>query len=249
MAPLLLVVEDNPANQKVAVAMLSKLGYSADLAADGAQAVEACRSTDYAAILMDCQMPVMDGYEAAAAIRASESSGQRTPIIAMTASVTGDIRQRCQAAGMDDYVSKPVMLDALAAALRRWISELPAATASQQIDAVWASADPFDPTRVAELRTLNTPGSPDLFFHLATPFAEDAEKRCRAIGAAISNGNTADAAREAHGLDGGAATLGATRLAALCKQLEERLLAGHVDPGMPAQIEAEISHIKRFLDR
>lgn len=248
--PLLLVAEDNPANQKVAVAMLAKLGYTADVVANGEEAVAASSRTGYAAVLMDCQMPVMDGYAAASSIRRLEGESARTPIIAMTASVTGDIKQRCLAAGMDDYLSKPVMLDQLAAALRRWIPDVPTSSEGVGTNHVWAATDPFDPERVADLRTLNTPGKPDLFFHLATPFADDAARRFRALVQALEGGDTGQAAREAHGLYGGAATLGAMRLADLCRQFEEQLSAGDWrDSKIPALIAAEISHIKQFLDR
>ena len=118
--PRLLVAEDNAVNQKVAVAMLSKLGYQADVAANGAEAIEALSRINYEAILMDCQMPVMDGYEATTAIRDAEDGKKRVPIIAMTASVMEGDRDRCIASGMDDYVSKPVARADLEAALDRW---------------------------------------------------------------------------------------------------------------------------------
>jgi CheY-like chemotaxis protein len=104
----LLLVEDNLINQKVAVAMLSSAGYEVDTALSGAAAVAAVASHSYDAILMDCQMPEMNGYEATAAIRAHELPGGRTPIIALTAGARNEDRERCLAAGMDDYLSKPV---------------------------------------------------------------------------------------------------------------------------------------------
>jgi PAS domain S-box-containing protein len=114
----ILVAEDNTVNQKVAVRILQKLGYGADLASDGAEAVEAVKSHPYDVILMDIQMPRMDGLEATRAIRKLELA---TPpfIIAMTADVMPGDRERCLAAGMDDYISKPVRLDILAAALAK----------------------------------------------------------------------------------------------------------------------------------
>ncbi|GAB2861653.1 PAS domain-containing hybrid sensor histidine kinase/response regulator [Nocardioides pacificus] len=108
-----LVVEDDEINQMIAEGLLGKLGYEVDVADNGLEALRAVAGRPYAAVLMDCHMPVMDGYTATAAIRATESEGDRLPIIAMTAAVTVEERERCQAAGMDGYLSKPVDFDVL----------------------------------------------------------------------------------------------------------------------------------------
>ena len=117
----ILVVEDNAANLKVAVRMVERLGYRADVAGNGIEAVRVLGQVHYDAVLMDCQMPDMDGYEATRAIRRNELDGRRTPIIAMTASSLIGDRERCLAAGMDDYISKPVKLHIVAAVLERWL--------------------------------------------------------------------------------------------------------------------------------
>ena len=125
-APLILVAEDNPVNQFLAVRLLDQLGCRSDVVADGVEAVAAIAATSYAAVLMDCQMPEMDGYEATGEIRHRERGADHLAIIAMTAhSMAGD-RERCLAAGMDDYVSKPIRPHLLREALSRWLPALPA---------------------------------------------------------------------------------------------------------------------------
>jgi signal transduction histidine kinase/ActR/RegA family two-component response regulator len=116
-----LVAEDNPVNQRVAVRMLERLGVQADVAGDGVAALHCLSQREYDLVLMDCQMPELDGFEATSRIRAGEGPGQRTPIIAMTASAMRGDRERCLAAGMDDYVAKPVRIDDLRAVLARWL--------------------------------------------------------------------------------------------------------------------------------
>jgi CheY-like chemotaxis protein len=118
-----LLAEDNPINREVALAMLAHLGYQADIAANGQEAVAALTQTPYDVVLMDCQMPEMDGFGATRAIRTHEATAQsgHTPIIALTAHATQEDRQQCLAAGMDDYLGKPFTLEQLRLALERWL--------------------------------------------------------------------------------------------------------------------------------
>ena len=116
----MLVAEDNPVNQRVAVRMLEKLGYVADIAVDGREAVRMARERSYVAILMDCHMPEVDGYEATRQIGQLLAPECRPPILAMTAAGTEGDRERCLAAGMDDYLRKPVEIPQLRAMLDRW---------------------------------------------------------------------------------------------------------------------------------
>ncbi|TDI43752.1 MAG: response regulator [Acidobacteria bacterium] len=121
-----LVAEDNVVNQKVAVRLLEKLGCRVDVAADGAEAVKMVVAFPYAVIFMDCQMPEMDGYEATAAIRRMQAT--HTPIIALTANVMAGDREKCVAAGMDDYLSKPVTPKLLKEMLEKWSPSMPEQT-------------------------------------------------------------------------------------------------------------------------
>ncbi|MBA2696995.1 MAG: response regulator, partial [Actinobacteria bacterium] len=117
-----LVVEDNALNQMVAEAVVTKLGYQVDLVANGEEALHAISAVEYSAVLMDCHMPVMDGFTATVEIRDRQGSQSRVPIIAMTAGAMVEDRDKCLAVGMDDYVSKPVKAEVLAGVLEKWIA-------------------------------------------------------------------------------------------------------------------------------
>jgi CheY-like chemotaxis protein len=123
-APLVLLAEDSPVNQIVATRALERCGARVEVVRDGPQALDALASKRYDAVLMDCAMPMMDGYEATRSLRRSESDGRHTPVIGMTSGgATGDIA-RCLAAGMDDCVAKPMRHRALLETLRRWLPAL-----------------------------------------------------------------------------------------------------------------------------
>jgi CheY-like chemotaxis protein len=116
-----LLTEDNLVNQKVMVRTLEKLGCSVDIANDGSEAVDATRNNTYDIVFMDCEMPVMDGYQATRAIREFEAEGPRTPIVALTANVMNGNKEKCLEAGMDDHVIKPVKRQVLLDVLEKWI--------------------------------------------------------------------------------------------------------------------------------
>jgi CheY-like chemotaxis protein len=123
----ILIAEDNQINQKVALRMLALLGYDADVAENGVEVLRLLENGDYSAVLMDIHMPVMDGMEATQAIRSLDSTLSRIPIIALTANVVHGERQKCLAAGMNDFITKPIEREKFAAALKHWIVEYPEA--------------------------------------------------------------------------------------------------------------------------
>ena len=129
----ILLAEDNEINQRITVRLLEKLGLSSDAVKNGRQAVEAAARRNYALILMDCQMPEMDGFEATALIRTHEGTARHTPICALTANAMEGDRERCLSAGMDDYISKPVSLEKLQEAIDRWLPGPKAAEPAPQV--------------------------------------------------------------------------------------------------------------------
>ncbi|MGD0453689.1 MAG: ATP-binding protein [Solirubrobacteraceae bacterium] len=236
---VVLVAEDNEINHAVAKALLSKLGLRTAIAHNGREAVEMALAKDYAAILMDCQMPELDGYEATRRIRAAEKA-RRVPIIAMTAhSMPGD-RERCLAAGMDDYLSKPVRTEELDAAMSTWLRErdppaepnatsrdassqdTPRSAASSNVSTTGVSRNGatqalLDSDTVRELRdTLTLAMRRDLM----AAFEERLPACVAAIVGAAQRGDQVELRRAAHQLRGSAATLGAARLSLACHRLE-----------------------------
>ena len=203
-----LVAEDNPVNQLVARGLLEGLGYTVEVVADGQQAVAALGRGQYDLVLMDCQMPVLDGYAAAAAIRRQEG-GRRTPIVAMTAHALAGEAEKCRAAGMDDYVAKPVTTERLAAMMARWA---PAAGAGRPDAAL-------DPSVIAALRELEQ-GQPGLLARMVGLYLRDARTQLAALRQAAERGDGYALEWAAHSLKGGSAQIGATAMVALCRDLE-----------------------------
>jgi two-component system sensor histidine kinase/response regulator len=249
----LLVVEDNPINQKVAMGVLKRLGYEADLAPHGEKALEAIALGDYAAVLMDCQMPVMDGYEATKEIRRREGSSGHLPIIALTANAAQEDRERCLDAGMDDYLTKPIRPDALQAAIERWALREPEIAPQPMQEAVVPSvpasvvqelAPAVDEKALDALRELQQEGEPDLLGELIDLFFEDAPNTLKALQVAVAGGDLANASRHAHTLRGCSANLGAKQLASHCETLERQPPTTH-----PADTRQALQRIELELDR
>ncbi len=259
-----LVAEDNAVNQKVAVKMLERLGYRADVAANGLEAVEALSRIPYSAVLMDVQMPEMDGYEATMAIRRREyaeaQQGEthrrggvvRTPIIAMTANVMQGDREKTLEAGMDDYVTKPVKPEELAAALERWIpqpdGEAPdPEEATDGVAAPEGTTDPLDRSVLAGLREL---GDQELLTELAELFVEDVPPRLEALREAIEGGDAASVGRAAHALKGSSGNMGASGMSTICAELEDAERSGELQsaPVLLKRLEAEFGRVRTALE-
>lgn len=239
----ILVAEDDKVNQKVALLMLKKLGVRADVAPDGVEAVRRYKDGRYDLILMDCNMPEMDGYQATGEIRRLEGAGPRVPIIALTANALKSDRKRCLDAGMDAYLTKPVNPDELLTMLSRWlksdglkgpagavhveepqaaprhVAPRPAATAS--------SAGDLDEKALAELKEMG--GGDDLVKDVVKSYLDDEAPVCmRQIQSAVLGGVCEDLRKAAHKLKGSSRAVGARFVSEVCLRLEEMGREGKV---------------------
>jgi CheY-like chemotaxis protein/HPt (histidine-containing phosphotransfer) domain-containing protein len=248
-----LVVEDNVVNQQVAQRLLAKLGCRVDVAANGQEAVTVLARLAYDVVLMDCQMPEMDGFTATAAIREREAAtGQHVPIIAMTANAMQGDRERCLAAGMDDYISKPVQADELVATLRKWILSPAAAAVSPPMVTAEpapagiseASSPALNPAAFAALKGLGGDDDPTFLLGIIEQFVQDASIHLATIHVAAGTGDAAALERAAHTLKSTSASMGALRMAALCHALQELGRAGSVAEAM-GPIEQLVSEFER----
>jgi two-component system sensor histidine kinase/response regulator len=247
-----LVAEDNVVNQRVALRQLQKLGYSADGVANGLEVLEALERIHYDVVLMDCQMPEMDGFEATAEIRRREGSSQRTTIVAMTANALEGERERCIAAGMDDYISKPVRPEAVSAIIQRWTAAANASANSAGLPVTGASGEraALDIGVISNLRALQSRTEPNLLPDLIDSFLRDSAERIAAMRSAEVSGDAKALTRTAHALKGSSGTVGASRMTALCDVIEELSRASSME-GLPALIDAleeEFERVKRALE-
>jgi len=252
-APLVLIAEDNEVNQVVAATMLRQRGLRTEIANNGLEAVTMSATGAYAAIFMDCQMPELDGYEATKRIRDSQTDG-RVPIIAMTANAMPGDRERCLAAGMDDYLAKPLDPGELDAALAQW---LPAVKVSQgakggQEDTPNASAGNellLDEDTIARLRQ---DFAVELRQRLLGTFEEQLAARLPELQAALERHDVEELRRLLHLLKGSSATIGANAFSDACRELEHEA-AGGEEPdgldGLPALGAATITALRAELLR
>ncbi|MCH7895452.1 MAG: response regulator [candidate division NC10 bacterium] len=243
-----LVGEDNVVNQKVAVRLLEKLGCRVDVAANGKEVVQMLKILRYDLVFMDCQMPEMDGYEATEEIRKQDGGARDTPIIAMTAHAMQGDRERCLTAGMDDYISKPLRSEELAAMLENWI--LRSEGAPEEADAGTTPDGAIDATVLADLHEAQEEGEPDFITELIDEFLTVAPRQLGALRNAVTQEDAQTLAREAHRLKGGCGIFGARPMAALCGNLEARGRAGsvHGANAILAQLESEFSRVQRSLE-
>jgi PAS domain S-box-containing protein len=235
----ILLAEDNVVNQKVALRLLERLGLTADVATNGLEAIEALERRTYDVVLMDVQMPELDGLDASRRICARWPE-TRPRIVAMTANALPEDREACFAAGMDDYVAKPIRPDALAEALKRVRPPRPAAARSESVPRV-------DGTALDSLREV---GGDDFLGEVIDTFLADVPTLLETLRNALAEGDAAEVRRAAHTLKSNGATLGATDFAEVCRTLEQRAKDGRLEdaPGLVARIEEERDSLERALD-
>jgi signal transduction histidine kinase/CheY-like chemotaxis protein len=219
--PRLLVAEDNPVNQQLALHLLRGRGYQVDLAVNGREVLEAVRQHEYAAILMDCQMPEMDGYEATMALRALEA-GRRVPIIAMTAGALVGDREKSLSAGMDAHITKPIRRAELFAVLEHWVGEPAPPAGVQPVRATEqeASLPLLDPEMISQLRALERDSGRPVVAPLLTTYLESIERAARELEPAVVGGDWTAVRAVAHRLKGGSLGMGAVTVARACTLLE-----------------------------
>ena len=246
--PLILVAEDNEINQKVLAKQLELLGYRAEMAGNGAEALAHWRRGGYALLLTDLHMPVMDGYRLAAAVRAEEFGGPRLPIIALTANALRDEEMRCREVGMDGYLSKPVRLAQLKAAidgrLRPPLPRPGKATPTPAAD----RSPPADLGVLAEL----VGDDPQVMHEVLEAFRKNATRSALELARAQAEGSPQSMASIAHKLKSAARAIGAMRLGQICADIEEAATGTPRDATLlplTTAFESELRAVQQYLDR
>ncbi len=232
----ILLAEDNSVNQKVALLQLKRLGFTADCVADGGEAVEELKRVPYDVVLMDCHMPVKDGYEATREIRDIERAARAENldippayIVAMTANAMKGDRDRCLETGMDDYLAKPVEIEELAAALERACARV-AETSPDTLESSptetetdKSASEHIDLSVIDGLRELREPGEPDPVAELIDLYLNDSPRRIAQMNEALAANDGKSLKVAVHTLKGSSSNLGAKALAQLCGAFEERV--------------------------
>jgi signal transduction histidine kinase/DNA-binding response OmpR family regulator/HPt (histidine-containing phosphotransfer) domain-containing protein len=226
-----LLAEDNPVNVEVAKAMLESLGLEAQSAPNGEEALRMVRKGDYDAVLMDCQMPVMDGFAATTAIRREEHEaghGHTLPIIAITANALQGDREACLAAGMDDYLSKPFTQQQLAAVIGRWIAlplvatvhhdDEPPRLPPESVEVI--QREVINRAALDAIRALSKDGGDALVQKVVAAYVDDTPQHLQTLRRAISGDDPTSVRKVAHSLKSASANVGAQKLAQLCKEME-----------------------------
>jgi CheY-like chemotaxis protein/HPt (histidine-containing phosphotransfer) domain-containing protein len=237
----ILLAEDNATNQKLALRLLERMGYGADVAANGLEVLAALRRQPYDVVLMDVQMPEMDGLQATRVLCREWSPEERPRIVAMTANVTKEDRQACLAAGMDDYVGKPVRVQELVNALNKCrpltITPEPALTPPVPVDGA------LDPKALENLR--ETVGEDDEFMaELLDTFLQDAPQLLGTMRRAIETEDALGLCIAAHSLKSNSAEFGAVTLSDLCRELEALGKAHTLEGAAPKVTQAETEYAR-----
>ena len=247
LAGHVLLGEDNPVNQEIALLMLQSLGCTVTVAQNGREVVDQAQKTRYDLILMDCQMPEMDGFEATRLIREWErtiGSGQSIPIIALTAHATQRDREACLAAGMNDYLSKPFTMERLWDMLASWLPSSATARSPEQdeskrsdcslkSDANTAAPPAVDRKAWNSITTLQRPGKPDILAKILSLYLTDSQQLVDKLRQGVATGNAQLMNEAAHSLKSRSSVLGAVVLSELCRQFEEMSRRGSLADAEP----------------
>ena len=244
----ILIAEDNAVNQKVAKRQVEKLGFHADVVANGVEALEALDKISYDIVLMDCQMPEMDGYEATAEIRRREGASKHTTIIAMTANAMQGDREKCLAAGMDDYIGKPIRFDEFQEVLLRWINSKETKKVSEARGE--AIEDAIDMSVLDSFRELQDEGEPDLIAELVGLYINDTETRLAEMQTALKKKDTPALEKVTHSIKGSSGNLGIRRIAKICTALEKNLKKDRWDKveAQVSELESEFLRVRQVLE-
>jgi CheY-like chemotaxis protein/HPt (histidine-containing phosphotransfer) domain-containing protein len=237
----ILLAEDNAMNRTVALRLLDQLGYRADVASNGVDALEALERQPYDVVLMDVQMPELDGFDASRRICERWPAQVRPRIIAMTANAMPEDREACFAAGMDDYVAKPIRPNELVEALSRARPLSETRTASAE-----GAGSSLDASALESLRELDGEG---FLAEVIDTFLSDAPALVATLRTTYEEGDTAGLRRAAHTLKSNGQTFGARRFSELCRALEERARSGELDRGAELldRIEREYAALAKTL--
>ncbi|MEO8259574.1 MAG: response regulator [Acidobacteriota bacterium] len=250
--PRVLLAEDNQTNQMAAFRMLEMLGYQVDVAVNGLEAVAACRRVDYGIVLMDNQMPEMDGLAAAREVRTFELAQGKppVPIIAVTANAMQGDREKCLAAGMNDYLSKPFKVAQLRQVLERWADQSPSADPAPEGVSPVTHENPIDSRVLDGFRDGGAGGgATDFVNQLIDEYLADSTVRMSALKDAVTRLDAPGVAIAAHSLNGSSSAVGANRMAAMCAVLErlarDEALAG--TPVLVTAVENEFTRVRHAL--
>ncbi len=250
----LLLVEDNLVNQRVMVRTIERIGYRADTALNGRIACAMLERAAYDIVLMDCQMPEMDGYSATRELRRREGRARHTAVIGITAHALAGDREQCLRAGMDDYLAKPVMPEELTAMLDKWVEAAEAARAKSADGAGAAAgreaAEVLDAAVVARLADEPDGDGGGFLASLIGVYLADLASRQRELNDAFGGNNAVAARAAAHALKGASAELGARRVVELCARVENLSRAGELEPAraLLAELERESERARVALE-